>query len=271
MHPNGVNGNIPAETPRVKKQQEVFNKTNDKNLLAKALAGLEREVKQAIQNAVADSIITENEYKELSSLQLIATKYLEKAGQLLPEAVDSAVTLYNKIAEVFQNKKYTVHKNVSNQTEANEKSQEEKDKEYLAETARSFGWECQDRYGNYRMLEPSDINGMHATVVGHPMLSPQEKVEIFETWLDIHKNDISEQDMNNHGIPKLKHLKNLVLVNKNLENADNKTAQSDTSKTRQKEQAAIMKKYGHRRNAEDDFMALGYTKQDVERIIKRKN
>lgn len=108
MKPDGVNGNTPAESPRVKRQQEIFEKTDDKNKLAKALAGLENEVAQAIKSAVADKKISAKEYKELSGLQLIATKYLEKAAQMLPDLVESFVGLYNKVAEVFQNEKYTV-------------------------------------------------------------------------------------------------------------------------------------------------------------------
>ena len=105
MKPDGVKGQTPVESVKVQKQQKVFETVDNADKLSKALAGLETDINQSIEDAVndKDKVISGDEYKELSGLQLLASRYIEKASKFSRDLIEKCTKLYGKIASVFMN------------------------------------------------------------------------------------------------------------------------------------------------------------------------
>lgn len=269
MKPDGVNGNTPAESPRIKKQQEIFEKTDDKNKLAKALAGLENEVNQAIKNAVADKKISAKEYKELSGLQLIATKYLDKAAQMLPDLVDSFVGLYNKVAEVFQNEKYTVVNNYEPQvTDAQ---------------AQEKNWELELRIPESKFKDIPDgerIKQKYYTIIDSKSISNEHKASRLKMFLASHekelktvKSSIDKDDskyvieyLNEQVESQIRYYSNLAKKDEEQIKQDRIDALTKLPERPKKENVAYTG--GHRYDNDDMLDVLGYTKEEKENFGK---
>lgn len=268
MKPDGVNGNTPAESPRVKRQQEIFEKTDDKNKLAKALAGLENEVAQAIKSAVADKKISAKEYKELSGLQLIATKYLEKAAQMLPDLVESFVGLYNKVAEVFQNEKYTVVNNYEPQlTDAQ---------------AQEKNWELELRIPESKFKDIPDgerIKQKYYTIIDSKNISNEHKASRLKMFLASHEKELKavKSSIDGDGKYVIKHLNEQVesqiryysdLAKKEQEQIEQDRIDALTKLLEKPKKENVALTGGHRYDNKDMLDVLGYTKEEKENFGK---
>ena len=130
---------------------------------------------------------------------------------------------------------------------------------FMREVARGYG--CGPRengHGGWEKLDSSNINEMYYKMLGNERLTPQEKVEVFTAWLDLWHSDITSQDMENWGKPKLRALMKSAEMHEFLDTAINEYINNDNYgssyiERHGNEYQAVMQKYGHSHNFDDDM------------------